>query len=175
MSKTLRIGLVSGRGRRQRGQSIVEFSVVLPVLLALVGVVIDASRLYAAWLNLESAARDAAQYLAKSDTDPFAIDYTVAGANADGKAIYIVETALNQDFAASPRSGELTDCSAPQLTTTYTASTDWQIGGSIANPLSTAMVSVCMPFQTIFQYPFLTTDGAWTLRSDREITVIVGR
>lgn len=162
-------------GRRQRGQSIVEFSVVLPVLLALVGVVIDASRLYATWLNLESAARDAAQYLAKSDTDPFAADYTWAGTDADNKATYIVETALEQDFTASPKSGELTDCNAPQVTTIYTTNTTWQLGGSVANPLSTATVLVCMPFRTLFAYPFLTTDGAWILRSEREMTVIVGR
>lgn len=148
---------------------------MLPVLLALVGVVIDASRLYQAWVNLESAARDAAQYLAKSDTDPFANDYTWAGADADSKATYIVETALEQDFTASPKSGELTDCSSPQVTTTYTTSTSWQLGGSVANPLSTAKVQVCLPFRTLFAYPFLTTDGAWILRSEREITMIVGR
>lgn len=148
---------------------------MLPVLLALVGVVIDASRLYAQWVNLESAARDAAQYLAKSDTDPYSNDYTWAGEDADTKAAYILQTALNTAFTPSPESGELTDCSEPQVTTTYTTSTDWQVGGSVSNPLSTAKVTVCLPFRTIFSYPFLTTDGEWILQAEREITVIVGR
>ena len=56
----------SWRTLRERGQSLVEFSIVLPVLLAIVGVVIDASRVYLAWSSLESATRDAAQYLATS-------------------------------------------------------------------------------------------------------------
>jgi hypothetical protein len=32
-----------------------------------------------------------------------------------------------------------------------------------------------VPFRTLFQYPFITSDGVWVLRSEREITVIVGR
>lgn len=165
----------AARRQRERGQSLVEFSVVLPVLMALVCVVIDASRLYQVWVNLESATRDAAQYLAKSDTDPFSSDYTWAGADADGKAEYIVETALDQPFSTSPKSGELKDCTKPEVTTTYSLDTGWQRGGSIANPLSTAKVITCVPFRTLFAYPLLTTDGFWILRSEREITVIVGR
>jgi Flp pilus assembly protein TadG len=173
----------AGRARRRfgllrggRGQSLVEFSVVLPVLLALVGIVIDASRLYTAWVNLESATRDAAQYLARSDTDPYASDYTWAGADADAKAAYILETALNVTFDASPSSGTLVNCEdEPEVTTTYSLDTSWNAGGSVANPLSTAKVSACVPFRTLFQYPFITTNGVWVLQSEREMTVIVGR
>ena len=162
--------------RGARGQSLVEFSVVLPVLLALVGIVIDASRLYTAWVNLESATRDAAQYLAKSDTDPYASDYTWAGADADAKAAYILETALNLTFDTSSKSGTLSSCEdEPEVTTTYALDTSWDAGGSVANPLSTAKVSACVPFRTLFQYPFITSDGVWVLQSEREITVIVGR
>src|SRR5215211_6667782 len=75
---------------RSRGQSLVEFAIVLPVLLALVGVVIDASRVYLAWSSLEAATRDAAQYLATSDTNPYSVDYTWAGNDADTKAAYIL-------------------------------------------------------------------------------------
>jgi Flp pilus assembly protein TadG len=161
--------------RRGRGQSLVEFSIVLPVLLALVGVVIDASRVYSAWVNLESAARDAAQYLARSDPDPYSNDHTWAGADADAKASYIVSAALNTEFAPSPTSGTLTDCDEPQVTTTYSSDTSWANGGSAANPLSTAKVMACFPFRTLFSYPFLTTDGAWIISSEREMTLIVGR
>lgn len=167
-----RFGLLRGG----RGQSLVEFSVVLPVLLALVGIVIDASRLYTAWVNLESATRDAAQYLAKSDTDPYASDYTWAGADADAKAAYILGTALDLTFEASPSSGSLNNCEdEAEVTTTYALDTSWAAGGSVANPLSTAKVLACVPFRTLFSYPFITTEGVWVLRSEREMTVIVGR
>ena len=178
MSKTMRRGSARAARHRsgERGQNLVEFAVVLPVLLALVGIVIDASRLYSAWVNLESATRDAAQYLARSDTDPFASDYTWAGADADAKAAYIITTALGRTFEASPSSGSLNNCEdTPEVTTTYTLDTSWEIGGSVANPLSTAKVTACFPFETLFAYPFLTNDGVWVLRTEREMTVIVGR
>ena len=165
-----------GGGRnRSRGQSLVEFSVVLPVMLALTGVVIDASRLYQVWVNLESSTRDAAQYLATSNRDPSNADYTTAGSNADNKAQYILETGTGSSFAISPTSGTLTDCSSGQVTTTYTVDTTWTNGGSSAFPLSTAKVKSCLAFKTVFAYPFLTTNGAWQLRTEREMTVLVGR
>lgn len=163
------------RAVRERGQSLVEFAVVLPVLLGLVGVVIDASRVYNAWTNLESATRDAAQYLATSSTDQFSADYTWGGSETDAKAKYILEAATGTTFTVSPTSGTITDCSDPQVTTTYSKSTAWQDGGSAANPLSTAQVSACLTFQTLFAYPFLTTDGGWVISSEREITILVGR
>lgn len=163
------------RATRQRGQSLVEFAVILPVLLGLVGVVIDASRVYNAWTNLESATRDAAQYLATSSSDPFSADYTWGGSETDAKAQYLLEATTGTTFGISPTAGTLTDCTTPQVTTTYSKSTNWQDGGSVANPLSTAKVGACLTFQTLFAYPFLTTNGGWMLRSEREMTLLVGR
>ena len=163
------------RRSRGRGQSLVEFSVVLPVLLCIVGVVIDASRVYQAWVNLESATRDAAQYLATSDTDPNSLDYTTPGVNSDGKAIYMLNTATGVTFARSPSQGTLTNCSQAQVTTTYTADTSLASGGSTSNPAATARVLACLPFRTLFAYPFLTSNGAWVVRSDRSYTILVGR
>ena len=53
--------IIRSRRAGRRGQSLVEFAIVLPVLLALTGITIDASRVYFQWLDLESATRDAAQ------------------------------------------------------------------------------------------------------------------
>ncbi|HET9852416.1 MAG TPA: TadE/TadG family type IV pilus assembly protein [Candidatus Limnocylindrales bacterium] len=165
----------SRRGR-SRGQSLVEFSIVFPVLLAITGVVIDASRVYLAWSSLESATRDAAQYLATSSTDPYSPDYTWAGTDADAKADYILELTTGEIFATSPSSGVLTDCTnTAQVTTVYSTNTSFANGGSAANPLSTARVKSCFPFRTLFAYPFLTTNGAWVLQSERQITILVGR
>lgn len=158
-----------------RGQSLVEFSVVLPVLLAIVGIVIDASRLYSAWTNLESATRDAAQYLAKSSVDPLSEDYTTEGLDSDTKAIYLLNGATGVSFTRSETQGTLTDCDQPQLTTTFATDPALSGGGSSAYPASTATVRVCMRFQTMFPYPFLGDGGSFTLSSEREMTLIVGR
>jgi len=168
-------GVPGRRTSRSRGQSLVEFSIVLPVLLCIVGVVIDASRVYQAWVNLESATRDAAQYLATSDTDPSSPNYTTQGTNSDSKAAYLLNTATGVSFSRSPSQGSLTDCSQAQVTTTYTSTTSDASGGSTSNPAATARVLACLPFRTLFSYPFLTNNGAWIVRSDRNYTILVGR
>ena len=171
-----RAGQHARGGLRGRGQSLVEFSIVLPVLLAIAGVVIDASRVYLAWSSLESATRDAAQYLATSSTDPYSTNYTWAGTDADTKAEYIIEQTTGLPFTRATTGGTLGDCSASaQVTTVYSTNTSFANGGSTANPLSTATVKSCYPFHTLFAYPFLTTNGAWVVKSERQITILVGR
>jgi Flp pilus assembly protein TadG len=166
----------SRRSLRARGQSLVEFSIVLPVLLAIAGVVIDASRVYLAWSSLESATRDAAQYLATSSTNAYSADYTWAGSDADLKAKYILDNTTGNVFTVSPTSGSLSGCSTTaQVTTIYSTSTSYTNGASAGNPLSTARVISCYPFRTLFAYPFLTTNGAWVLQTERQISILVGR
>jgi Flp pilus assembly protein TadG len=160
---------------RQRGQSIVEFALVLPVMLAIVGVVIDAARLYQVWTNLESATRDAAQYLATSSTDPTAPDYTWAGVDADTKAAYILTEATGYDVARSLSADEFASCDTAQVTTTYWQDATVANGGTVSNPVSTATVSACIPFRTLFNYPFLAEDGAMVISAERTMSVIVGR
>lgn len=161
---------------RHRGQSLVEFSIVLPLLLTMVGVIIDAARLYQAWTNLESATRDAAQYLATSDTDPTSPDYTTEGTNSDNKAIFIVSEATGFTFTPSATRGTLTNCNAgPQLTTTYSTDTSFASGGSASNPVGNARVVTCLPFRTLFAYPLLTNNGVWVIKADRNYKILVGR
>jgi Flp pilus assembly protein TadG len=163
------------RRRRPRGQSLVEFAVVLPVMLAIVGVIIDAARLYQVWTSLESATRDAAQYLATSSTDPTAPDYTWPGEDADSKAAYILSLATGYTVEPALDEDTLTTCDEPRVATTYTQDTEEDNGGSVSNPVSTATVTTCLPFRTLFAYPFLATDGAFILRTERTMSVIVGR
>lgn len=144
-------------------------------MLAIGGVLIDAARLYQVWTTLESATRDAAQYLATSSDDPYSADYTWAGEDADGKAAYIVSAATQYPVERSPSGEALARCDVPQVTTTYTQDTSEASGGTIANPLSTATVTVCIPFRTLFHYPFLTTDGAIFIRTERTVSVLMGR
>ena len=48
--------------RPNRGQALVEFALVLPVLLMLLMVLIEVARLFSAWLIVENSAREAARY-----------------------------------------------------------------------------------------------------------------
>lgn len=173
-----RLRLVSRR-RRFAGQSVVEFALLLPVFLALVGVTIDFARLYQAWTNLESATRDAAQYLATSNVDPLAVTYTVPNATAnstnDGKAKFVLDSETGSSFTPS-NAATLGACSAATLTTvTGAADTTFSNGGTAAYPVQDARVISCIPFRTLFAYPFLTTNGNWILQSSRTYTLIVGR
>jgi len=57
------------RSRSRRGQSLVEFALILPFLLAFAGAGTDLARAYQAWLTVESATRNAAEYAATSSVD----------------------------------------------------------------------------------------------------------
>ena len=50
--------------RRTRGQSLVEFALVLPIMLLLVLIVLDFGRVYLGYINLQNEARIAANYAA---------------------------------------------------------------------------------------------------------------
>lgn len=53
------------RQRRRRGQSLVEFALVAPVLLLLLLVAIDLGRIFLGWVNLQQMTRLAADYAAQ--------------------------------------------------------------------------------------------------------------
>jgi PKD repeat protein len=57
------------RLRGSRGQSLVEFSLVVPLLLLLCMVAIDFGRVYLGWVNLQNMARIAANYAANHATE----------------------------------------------------------------------------------------------------------
>ena len=56
--------------RRSRGQAMVEFALILPVLLILLMVLIEVARLFSAWLIVENSAREAARYAVTGLFDP---------------------------------------------------------------------------------------------------------
>jgi Flp pilus assembly protein TadG len=52
----------TGRGRRERGQSLVEAAVLLPILLLLVAAVVDFGRAFDTYIVLTNAAREGARF-----------------------------------------------------------------------------------------------------------------
>ncbi len=56
----------SRAGKRQRGQGLVEFALVLPILLFLTLIGLDFGRIYLGWVNLQNEARIAANFAANN-------------------------------------------------------------------------------------------------------------
>ena len=141
------------------GQSLVEFALILPILLTLVGTAIDIARVYGAWVALEGATRDAAEQVATDKT-------VTTCASALTKATTILSTEL----ASVPGFVTPTTCPTDVSWTTSTASP-----GTTKNPLVTVTVSSTLQFRTLFAYPLFTQGGAWTLRSNQTYAVLQGR
>lgn len=70
----------SGAQGRERGAAAVEFALVAPVLLALVGGIIEFSYTYNLQISVTQAAREAARTMAISDDQGLARAAAVAGA-----------------------------------------------------------------------------------------------
>jgi Flp pilus assembly protein TadG len=152
--------------RPPRGQSLVEFALILPVLLTLFGAAVDASRVYGAWIALESATRNAAEYAAQFNT-------TSAAASADAQRIVCAETSGVPGFTSPP--GNPAGCTSPTVTVTAFTRSSTAAGASTKYPIASVTVQTTLPFRTFFAYPFLTQDGAWTLTATSAFSIVQGR
>ena len=94
------------RHRRSRGQSLVEFAIVLPILLLLTLVALDFGRVYLGWINLQSMSRIAANLAANNPTA------WQGGGDAAVKAKY--QNQIRSDAAA-------TNCNLPTVGGVQTA------------------------------------------------------
>jgi Flp pilus assembly protein TadG len=127
------------------------------VLLLLVGVGLDVSRLYSTWIDLEAATRDAAEYAATNTT-------TQSAAQTEAQRIVCAQF------------GKAATCTDPAVTATmWPWATDNASGGSLANPVITVGVTSSTTFRTIIPYPGVTSGGAVALRSSHKYTIINGR
>ena len=155
-----------GTTSRHRGQSLVEFALILPILLTLVGAAVDIARLYQGWITLEGATRDAAEQAASFDSSSSA-------ALTRAKTVICTQTAALPGFAAP--AGQPTNCTSPAVTVpSYTLSTTTP-GATTKNPIATVTVTATLPFRTFFGYPLFTQNGAWTLSSTQSFSIAQGR
>jgi Flp pilus assembly protein TadG len=152
--------------KRSRGQSLVEFALILPILLTLTGAAIDVARVYGGWVALEGASRDAAEQVATDKTIT-----TLAGAQARAKAIVCTQLASSVGFVAPP--GNPSACTSPTVVTAWSTST--ATPGSTKYPLVTVTVTTGLPFRTLFAYPLLTQNGAWMLGSSQSYSILQNR
>lgn len=146
----------------------VEFAILLPILLAFVGVTTDVARLYQAWVNLESASRSAVESLATN------VDKTATNTNAGTLAKVFLDAEARTTFTVVAPDGSLGACAAPTVKATYSTSAS-AVGASASYPIGTSTVSACIPFRPLFTYPFVTIDGNWILNTVQTYQIVQGR
>lgn len=179
----------------QRGQGLVEFALILPIMVAMLGISIDIARLYFVWIDVESATRHAAQWIA---TDP---GYTTTGGYYDQSdaANYCGLPGAAAGFPCTDAPGTdaktvldrevkvvFTKVTTAPTCATVSAPTVYAViqdspsvsdadGASAGYPVATAKVIACLPFRSFFSYPLLTQNGAWHIAIERTFSVQVGR
>lgn len=176
------------RPRRSAGQSLAEFALVIPVLLTAVGAILDLSRVYSVWIDLEAATRDAAQYVASDPAYATTGGYFDATDTAQycgtppittpctGPTTADAKTVMDREVGLTfTKTADQSDCSSPSVWAELTASTSSSTGGSTAHPASIVTVTSCLRFRALFAYPLFTQDGDWILRVERTYSVLVGR
>jgi Flp pilus assembly protein TadG len=153
------------RGReRSRGQSVVEFALVLPILLLLLAATVDFGRLFYAYVAVENAAKEGALYGARS---PLCDDATnVNCSDPNNVAWHVTNEASN-----------LKDSNGVSLLSSTVACRD--TAGTLVQPINncvdgyTYQVTVTSPFRLIT--PLLSTIVGQniTLRAEAQSTVVV--
>ena len=77
--------------RRERGQSLVEFALILPILMALLLLTIDVGRLFYAYVGVTNASREGAAYAVANVAAQGVSDPTIATrAQQEGSTTYAV-------------------------------------------------------------------------------------
>ena len=154
--QVLRNALLRRRRFGAAGQSLAEFAIVLPILLAVFGAALDYSRFNEQRVKLESATRDAAEWAATDAT-------VTSQAQAVAAATRVVCRQFDQPD----------NCTSPAVLATWFS--DPRSPGTAAYPQVTVEVTTSLPFQTFLPYPFLTDGGAVTLTASAKFSVLQGR
>lgn len=161
----------AGRRRdRSRGQSVAEFALLLPVMLAFIGLTLDFSRAFQAWLTLESATRDAAEAAATN-----ALDTNNALTWAQKTVCLQAQNVPGFQRSSAPSPNDLNQCVAPSVSVTAFDRSATAVGASTRFPIGTATIRSTIQFQPLFAYPFITQNGAWTISSQATFSVAQGR
>jgi Flp pilus assembly protein TadG len=137
-------------------------ALILPFLLAFAGGATDFARAYQASLTIESAVRNAAEYVATNSAD--------AGAAAtDAKRVVCLEATGVPGFTAGTGVNPNENCTAPAVTID-----SFSITTVAGDPMGSVHVHATLPFNTLVPWPFLPHDG-WTLAADATYSVLRGR
>lgn len=152
-------------GHRGRGQALTEFALLLPVMFALAAVVLDVSRVYQVWISLESATRDAAEYVATTQTN---------SDDAADEAERIVCLGMQDSVGYVPASGgDADECDQPNVSLDSFVVSSTLPGATAKHPIGAATVSASLNFQTIIPFPF--DARGFTIRAQESFQIVQGR
>lgn len=153
-----------------RGQSLVELAIVLPLLLVIVGITVDFARVYQAAIALNSATRNASEYVAT-----FCPDNAALGQSCLPDAEGVARTMICAETAGMPgSSGNGLACTSPVVQIVALTNDASAPGGTAANPVSSATVHSSLEFRMLFNYPLLTRNGAWTIAATESFSIVQG-
>lgn len=85
-----------------RGQALVEFALILPVLLLLLLGIMEAGRLFAGYVELQNAAREGVRWEAVNDSGDENQIYTVV----KGRYVLVNEAEVTKEIKPNENSGE---------------------------------------------------------------------
>jgi PKD repeat protein len=106
----------AGRRHRSRGQSLVEFALVIPIILMLTLIALDFGRVYLGAINLQNMARIAANYAANAPTPDYSKVNNVAAVNASADLQKYRNGIINDATATNcklPKVGAFTQVPVP--------------------------------------------------------------
>ena len=156
--------VVNWRGTARRGQALVELAVVLPLLLAFAGIIVDFGRAYAAQVSLESATRAAAEYVAGYSTSQEA-----ALSQARTMICGEMEGVIGYVAGDTPAT-----CLQPNVAIASYTRSSTAPGATSFFPLGSVTVEASVPFEMLMHWPWLD-EGVWTLRAAESFQVLQGR
>ena len=148
-------------GRQGAGQAVVEFAILLPLILSIVGGALDFSRVFIVDLKVQSATRNAAESIASDIT---ITDSTTALTRAQ-------QLVCTEITGSSSCSGS----SAPVATVTSFSVSTTALGATVKNPIATVTVNVSQPFDMLFPWPFMSPPGHWTMNGTSTFSLVRGR
>lgn len=137
-------------------------ALLLPFLLMIVGGAVDLARAYQAQVTLQSATRNAAEFVASTSDE--------LTAEADARRVLCLEMRQAPGFQTGVGGDE--ECDSPSVSVTFTLS-ETDPGASVENPIGTAAVSASTEFHTAVPWPFLV-QGV-TISAESTFSVIQGR
>jgi Flp pilus assembly protein TadG len=154
--------------RTIRGQSVVEFALLLPVLLAFLGATVDIARVFQTWITLNSAVRDAAEWAASASN--------AGNAASDARKVVCLQAQGLPGFARGTGAApvDVEQCSWPNVATKWTSSTT-AAGATVTHPIATATVNANFDFRPLLDYPLITNDGAWSLSVTQTFSITQNR
>jgi Flp pilus assembly protein TadG len=165
------IRALSHRRPPKRGQALAELAIVLPLLLAMVGITVDFARVYQASIAVEGATRHAAEYVATfcPDNDQLA-QRCLPTPEEIARTIICTETQGMPGYAGSGP-----NCTSPTVTVLSLTKDTAAPGATVKHPIGSATVQATLPFQMLFNYPLLTHNGAWDITATESFSIVQGR